>query len=370
MKHSSAFTCLVSVGLLLLGCSAEDDPPPVVAAGPASAPPGAAGAAPAPEAPGAPTANEPSAAPTGTPSNTMEGQAGTAFNAGMGNTTPGGVGAGGANDGMADDTSMGGTSAGEAGGMNAAGTGTGGAEGTPPDELTLDELVGGMDGHLFSVACGDTPNTDDCNGEGWRSNGGPINACANGRLDARIDFPVGGEPGAAYAVRMHFYGVMEPRNYGNVVTRVAQGRPSLAPGGTPTPFASMPAGAGNYLSTGDNNYNTYELHVLNGAGQEVRVYFLNADTQTGHYTFGISYEETLELVGGGVLRLQIADANCRQIKNCGPGGVPCAGKAQTIDISAADPQPAPGLLQQPALGKSPEHSGQWFLLDVLGFEAL
>jgi hypothetical protein len=132
----------------------------------------------------------------------------------------------------------------------------------------------------------------------------------------------------------------------------------------------MPAGAGNYLSTGDNNYNTYELHVLNDAGQEVRVYFLNADTQTGHYTFGVSYEETLELIGGGVMRLQIADANCRQIKNCGPGGVPCAGKAQTIDISAADPQPAPGLLQQPALGKSPEHSGQWFLLDVLGFEAL
>jgi hypothetical protein len=300
----------------------------------------------------------------------MEGQAGTAFNAGTGNETPGGVGAGGANDGMTDGTNMGGMGPGAAGGMNAGGANPGGAGGAPPGELTLDELVGGMDGHLFSVACGDTPNTDDCNGEGWRSNGGPINACANGRLDARIDFPVAGVPGARYGVRMHFYGVMEPRNYGNVVTRDAQGRPSLAAGGTPTPFGSMLAGAGNYLSTGDNNYNTYELHVLNDAGQEVRVYFLNADTQTGHYTFGISYEKTLELVGGGTLRLQIADANCRQIKNCGPGGVPCAGKAQTVDISAADPQPAPGLLQQPALGKSPEHSGQWFLLDVLGFEAL
>jgi hypothetical protein len=363
MKHSSAFTCLVSVGLLLLGCSAEDDdPPPVAAAGGASAAPASPGPAPG-EMPGAPATNEPAANPTGSTGNTMEGQGGTAFIAGMGTETPG-VGAGGANDGM----NMGGMSAGVAGGMNAAGAG--GAEVVPPTELTLEDLVGGMDGHLFSVACGDTPNTDDCNGEGWRSNGGNINACVNGRLDARIDFPVGGEAGAAYAVRMHFYGVMEPRNYGNVVTRVAQGRPSLAPGGTPTPFASMPAGAGNYLSTGDNNYNTYELHVLDNAGQEVRVYFLNADTQTGHYTFGISYEETLELIGGGTLRLQIADANCRQIKNCGPGGVPCAGKAQTIDISAADPQPAPGLLQQPALGKSPEHSGQWFLLDVLGFEAL
>jgi hypothetical protein len=24
-------------------------------------------------------------------------------------------------------------------------------------------------------------------------------------------------------------------------------------------------------------------------------------------------------------------------------------------------------LQQPGLGKDPEHSGQWFLMDVLGF---
>jgi hypothetical protein len=351
MKHPSAFTCLASLGVLLLACAAKDDDPPPVA------PAGTATALPAVAAPGAMPSvtemDETPAVPSATPGTAMEGQAGTEFNAGTGTETPSGVGAGGASD-----------------GMNTAGMNAGGAGGAPPDELTLDELVGGMDGHLFSVACGDTPNTDDCSGEGWRSNGGPINACANARLDARIDFPVGGEPGVRYGVRMHFYGVMEPRNYGNVVTRDAQGRPSLAPGGTPTPFASMSAGAGNYLSTGDNNYNTYEMHVLDEAGQEVRIYFLNADTQTGHYTFGISYEKTLELIGGGTVRLQIADANCRQIKNCGPGGVPCAGKARTIDISAANPQPAPGLLQQPALGKSPEHSGQWFLLDVLGFEAL
>ena len=158
---------------------------------------------------------------------------------------------------------------------------------------------------------------------------------------------------------------MEPRNYGNVVTREAQGRPNLTPGGTPTPYASMAAGAGNYLSTGDNNYNTYELHVLDNNDQEVAVHFLNADTQTGHYTLGINYEKTIELIGGGALRLQIADANCRQIKNCGAGGVPCQGKAQVINIAAADPQPQG--LQQPGLGKDPEHSGQWFLLDVVGF---
>ena len=36
------------------------------------------------------------------------------------------------------------------------------------------------------------------------------------------------------------------------------------------------------LATGDNNYNTYELHVLDNNGQEVAIHFLNADTQTGH----------------------------------------------------------------------------------------
>jgi hypothetical protein len=184
-----------------------------------------------------------------------------------------------------------------------------------------------------------------------------------------VDFPIGGEVGAEYDVAMHFYGIMEPRQYGNVVTREAQGRPSVDEGGTPTPFAWMAPG-GNYLSTGDNNYNTYELHVFDENGTEIQIYFLNADTQTGHYTMAISYEQTLRLIGGGFLRMQIADANCRQIKNCGSGGVPCSNKARTVDTSQADPQPPPNTLQQPGLGKDPEHSGQWFLIDVLNFTAL
>jgi hypothetical protein len=239
----------------------------------------------------------------------------------------------------------------------------------PPPVLTLQELVGSLDGHLFTAACGDLPNADDCSVEGWRSNGGPLNVCVGGRFDAVIDFPVGGEPGAVYDVAMHVYGVMEPRNYGNVVTRDASGSPSRAAGGSPTPFASMAAGAGNYLSTGDNNYTTYELHVLDAAGQERRVHFFNADTQTGHYTFGISYEKTIELIGGGSVVLQVQSANCRIMKNCGNGGFPCMGKTRSIDISAADPPPQNGSLIQPGLGKNPEHSGQWFLLDALSFEA-
>jgi len=355
MKYSLALTSLMSAGVLLLSCGSEDSDPPPVAMNPLM--PGSSGA-PAATTPSTPPATTPSTAPSTAPSTTpsTEGQpgAGAPIAPPMAEMPNGGTPAG--------------MNTGGATGMTPPAMGAAGAPAvTPPPPLTLIELVGDLDGHLFSVACGDTPNTDDCAGEGWRSSRAPaqLNACVGGRLEAQINFPIGGEPGVAYDVRMHFYGVMEPRNYGNVVTREAAGRPNLNTGGTPTPFASMQPGAGNYLATGDNNYNTYELHVLDNNQQEVAIHFLNADTQTGHYTMGISYEKSLELIGGGTLRLQIADANCRQIKNCGPGGVPCTGKARTIDISAAAPQPQG--LQQPGLGKDPEHSGQWFLIDALGF---
>lgn len=358
MKYSLAFTSLVATTYLLMGCGSDSDPAPVASTtNPASpmnnpsTPGGVAGAGSTTPAPSG--VSNPATPPTGTGTGSETPAVPTTL-------TPGMMGG---NAGGAPGATTPPSGAAGAAPMNAAG-----APAVPPGELTLEELVGDMDGHLFSVACGDQPNADDCNGEGWRSSRAyeTLNICQNARLDARIDFPVAGTPGTGYDVKMHFYGVMEPRNYGTIVTRDAQGRPSLQAGGTPTPFASMVPGAGNYLATGDNNYNTYELHVLDNNQQEVAIHFLNADTQTGHYTMGINYEKTLRLIGGGTLRLQIADANCRQIKNCGPGGVPCAGKAQTIDISAANPQP-PSAFAQPALGKLTEHSGQWFLLDVLSF---
>jgi hypothetical protein len=366
MKYSLAFTSLVSAGVLL-GCSSEDsDPPPVAAsmADPASsmgagtANPGnidpanaMGGIDPADSMGGAEPAN-PAVTPLGN-----EGQAGTTFNAGVGGGSPG-SGAGGAA---------------EPGDMSAAGA-AGAPIPPPPPELDLTELVGPIDGHLFVVPCGDTPNTDDCNGFGWTStfqDPGMNHVCVGNpaRLDAVINFPVGGVPGTVYDVDMHFYGIMEPRQYANVTREAGGGSPSREAGGTPTPFATLNAGATNYLA-GDNNYNTYELRVLNQNGQEVAAHFLNADATDGHYTLAIDYAKTLQLIGGGTLRLQIADANCRQIKNCGTNaGVPCTAKARSIDISEADPQPPANTLQQPGLGRDPEHSGQWFLIDVLGFAA-
>lgn len=359
MKYGLAITTsLVSAGALFLACSAEDPaPPPVAGLAGATSTPGAGDPPPVGAAGSAP-ATTPGTGPTSSGGATSEGQGGApALQAGAGTGPVGG----------GDNPAAGGAPA-AAGGAPA-----GGAGGAAPTDLTLQQLVGGLDGHLFVVPCGDTPGSDDCAGAGWTSNfqdPGMNHNCVGtpARLDARIDFPIGGEPGVAYDVDMHFYGIMEPRQYANVTRDAQPNRPSLQPGGAP-PFAVLNPGATNYLA-GDNNYNTYELRVLNENDQEVAAYFLNADTQDGHYTFNINYGKTIELIGGGTLRLQIVDANCRQIKNCGGGsngGANCANQAQTVDISGAAPQPPANALQQPALGVSPAHAGQWFLLDVLDF---
>jgi cysteine-rich repeat protein len=230
----------------------------------------------------------------------------------------------------------------------------------PPE---ISELVPDLDGWLITTPCGDEPSSDDCAGGGWAVNGGASTPCQGGRLEALVEYDVGGEPGVEYDVDMHFYGVMEPRQYGNGVMRDAQGSPSRDEGGTPTPFAWAEGPAPN-IAAGDQNYNTYEFYVLNDSDEVVRSYFFNADSGTGHYTLAISYQKTLRLVGGGSVRIRVFDNNCRQIKNCGAnGGAPCSSKARSIDISAADPQPT--ALQQPGLGKPAEHSGQWWLIDVL-----
>ncbi len=234
-----------------------------------------------------------------------------------------------------------------------------------PEAITIAELVPDLDGHLVTTPCGDEPPSDDCAGGGWSINGGQLNVCQNGQLSMDVEYDVGGEPGVMYDVTMHFYGVMEPRQY-NQVTRDAMGASSKEEGGTPTPWAWAEPGA-NYRSAGDNNYNTYEIHVYDNNGQEHRMYFLNSDSGFGHYTMAISYEKTIPIIGGGKVQLVVYDANCRMIKNCGAsgsqGGTACGQQARSIDISAADPQPG-NALQQPGLGNQPAHSGQWWLIDV------
>jgi hypothetical protein len=296
------------------------------------------------------------------------GQAGTGNAAGMsgagGSAGTGQAGASGA--GGTAGTGQGGMSG--AGGTAGAGAGMAGMGGGGNGIPTVTELVGKLDGHLIITPCADQPNGDDCDGGGWRSNAvdnGANHACSGGRLEALIPFDVGGTPGTEYDVLMHFYGIMEPRQYSNVMREA--GGATNRNGQTPTGWAEA-AGNASVYSAGDNNYNTYEMHVYDQNGMRVRQYFMNSDAGTGHYTLLTNFEKTVTIIGGGEVRLRIADANCRQIKNCGANGgtgAACSTNARSVDITAAMPQPTGmPMLQQPGLGLPAQHSGQWWFIDV------
>jgi hypothetical protein len=298
---------------------------------------------------------------------TVGGQGGAAGSLVSGGAS--GSSAGGTTGGTAGSAGAGGIAGGGAGGT-AGSAGTGGSGGTAP---TIGEIVGKLDGRLVMTPCDDNPNTDDCNSAGYITDG-QLTACSGQprRLDAVIDHPIGGTPGAMYAATMHFYGIAEPKDYGDDDKRECE----RMNGGQACPPQNNENGGTNLFYIGDpgetytsSNFNTYEIHVLDDMGQEVGVYFLNSDYGEGHYSFVINYERTIPIVGGGTVRLRIYDQNCRQIKNCGAtAGTPCANKAREIDISAVDPQPQmgqpPNGFTQPGLGETDEHSGQWFLLDV------
>lgn len=223
--------------------------------------------------------------------------------------------------------------------------------------------VGKLDGMLLQMPCAGSSPTDDCSSAGWIYEGA-AHACQSGMLDtdaaaAVLDFPVTGTAGKLYNATFHFYGIMEPKNYGPNVTRESGAvRPSLANPAEPAPFA-MASGSS---TTRVSDYSNYELYVIDNLGNTVKKYFVNSDTQEGHYTFAINYERVIEIVGGGKVHVRVRDPNCRQIKNCGSGGDSCGSKARTISTTGADPTPVG--LQQPGLGNTADNAGQWWFIDV------
>jgi hypothetical protein len=289
--------------------------------------------------------------------------------AGMSGSPAGGAGgAAGGMGGMSGSTSQGGMAGMSGGGAGNTG-GMAGMGGTGSGVPTITELVGKLDGHLVITPCRDQPNGDDCDGGGWRSNAvenGANHACVDGKLEALIPFPVAGVEGQEYDVTMHFYGIMEPRQYSSVM-REAGTAATNRTGATPTGWATA-NGTANVYTSGDNNYNTYEIHVYDPNNMRVAQYFINSDSGTGHYTLLTNYEKTITVIGGGEVRLRIFDNNCRQIKNCGANGgtgAACATNARSINISAAMPQPTGmPMLEQPGLGLPAQHSGQWWFIDV------
>jgi hypothetical protein len=277
--------------------------------------------------------------------------------------------------------------AGNTGGMTG-GTGGGmaggGAGGTPGGCETIADVFNTdrrFDGRLTETPCTDS-NTNDCTGGGWRVNGGSLTGCMNQRLDANQTIMVGGVSGKNYTVTLRFYGIVEPKAYGNNVTRQSSSRPTNSPdttcsgtgtnricGANPPPFGYR-TGTGATPCQGtsgcynDSDYNSYEIHVRNPAGQEVCSYFLNAETMQGHWTYSLNYARTINVIGGGSIRIRSYDQNCRQIKNCADNNSAsdCTPYARTVNVSTA--MPAPTNLQQPGLGLTAADGGQWLLIDV------
>jgi hypothetical protein len=296
---------------------------------------------------------------------------------GTGGAATGGAATGGAATGGA---ATGGAATGGAatGGAATGGRGTGGM-GTGGALITVAELFpagasGSLDGRLMTVPCNESnPTGTDCQSAGVYSQG-VLYACSAAPINVVQNFPVAGTPGARYVVALHFYGIVGPKNYGPSVVREASSRPgSQDTGASPTPFATAPAG---HAYPG-SDYETYEIRVLNQTGQEEAVYYLNADTSEGHFTYVLNFEKLIDVIGGGTVRLRYYDNNCRIIKNCGPSGTAasqCAATAnrRVIDVSAANPAPAAapanefGLLQPNlSTARGAEASGQWLLIDVV-----
>jgi hypothetical protein len=216
-------------------------------------------------------------------------------------------------------------------------------------------------------------NGTDCGAAGLYYRG-VRHTCLAG-FDVTHTYPVAGTSGTTYRVTIHFYGILGPKNYGPGVTReAAPGRPGDQNGGAvPTPWASAPAGNVPLMS----DYEAHEIHVDDQNQQEVAIYYVNADTAVGHWTWVLNFEKTIDVIGGGRIRIRHLDPNCRIIKNCGPNGTPAnacgsTATARIIDVSAANPAPpatgaAQGGLLQPQLlpNVSIGYSGNWLLMDVI-----
>jgi hypothetical protein len=288
------------------------------------------------------------------------GTSGSASTAGTSGSGSGGSGMGGSGTAGSAMGGSGGSGTAGSAGSGTAGSGGGGA----------DVSLGKLDGFLLQTPCKPGTN-DDCDSNGWLYEG-VTHACSGNRLDTDaaatktiLDFPVmGGTPGKVYLAKMHFYGIMEPKIYGDNIQREATARPGQDNPANPAPFAWSKTPGATYPSS---DYNTYEIHVIDDKGMPYKDYYLNADTDQGHWTFVIDYERDLEVVAGGKIHIRSFDLNCRMIKNCGPNGhqqgaSACTSQARSVaGISAAMPAIT---VMQPGLGVEANSSGQWFAIDV------
>lgn len=222
----------------------------------------------------------------------------------------------------------------------------------PPAALTPAELVGPLDGFLFTARCGDGGTGYDCLNS--------VNTCSDGQpTEFRRDFAVAGDPAKIYDVTVRVRGVVELKLYSNDVR--AAGTASNADS-EPNFFA-----AGGTIPT--TTYNTYELNVTPNVPGAANHYWLNSrdDTNEDHESWPLNYEATFPVQGGGNVNYRVFDTNCRQIMNCGPGnGSSTCRQPRTVDLSNADPPVA--NFAQPFQGPAGAF-GQWVHIDVVSVVA-
>ncbi|RYZ06016.1 MAG: hypothetical protein EOO73_17875 [Myxococcales bacterium] len=239
------------------------------------------------------------------------------------------------------------------------------AEGSSGADGTIEEVAGALDGRLMQFACANANSpVDDCDALGYAVDG-VVHPCSEGKSEMVLDHPIAGAAGTRFRLTLHFYGIMEPKNYGDAAVREAAPGAPDRDGGVPTSWATAPAGAGAPI----NSYDSYELRVHDAAGVETARHYLNASPNEGHWTLLIDYEKTIEVEAGGFVRLRRFDNNCRLMKNCGATGMaPCESKARTVELSAAQPPAPEGAFpagfEQPDLNQSASHAGQWWMVDV------
>jgi hypothetical protein len=296
------------------------------------------------------------------------GAAGGGNEAGDAGEGEGGVSTGGASTGGTPMGGMGGGNAGASGCLSPATlfpavVPTGQTSGLDGNANPPGAPARSFDGYVIQTPCVPTA-CENCVGSGWRYEG--LDTGCGTSFEAVQNFTVGGTPGQSYRVTLHFYGIVEPKRYGPTVTRESATRPAnLDTGATPPPWAY----ADGSPSLMASDFGTYEIHVVDNDGVDVCSYFLNSDTSEGNWTYVLNYERTINVIGGGRVRVRRFDRDCEIIKNCSLGGttapctpVGCNNRARVVDISAAMPQPT-GLLQ-PGLMNDDAHSGQWLLIDV------
>jgi hypothetical protein len=216
---------------------------------------------------------------------------GAASGAAGGGATLGGVaGAAGSAGSAAGATGFGGDLSGAGGAAGA--VGAGGAAGAGGASVT--DAAVGLDGVRWELACGAT--VEDGRVCEYATD------CAAGSPRVNFDKTVvfGGEPGKVYNVTLRWRGVVEPRKY---LGGQSDGT-HFRIGGTPDPDSST------------NLYGIYSVEV----SAPPMIYYLNDDTQTGHYVFPIDHTKTIEIEAGASVHLLGTDQvpPCYAARNCDP----------------------------------------------------